>query len=115
MTPQPLFDCLTKCPGEYDDRPRMDQLLACLAAPQEHAAAGRYLDQRPELAASLRDIVWQLAAESRDRIAKEAYYLYLERKRSGRWPVEGRDWEDWFAAEQALAEGKPPRPVASAG
>lgn len=38
---------------------------------------------------------------SRDRIAARAYELYLARGAS-----DGRDWDDWLAAERELTNGR---------
>jgi hypothetical protein len=102
MTMNALRSRFVKRNDQSPVQPSMEELLGCLGAPDKDPLATRYLDQRPELRSSLNHILHDVVQDSQEAIEKAAYYRYLERMRKGSHPLDGREWEDWFAAENAL-------------
>jgi len=93
-----------KTSGQKSRRPSMQELLACLDDPERDPQVTLYLDRHPELRATLRQIVQTVLEDSYRAIQLAAYFLFKQREQRGERPLEGRDWEDWFAAEKALRQ-----------
>jgi hypothetical protein len=81
----------------------MQEIFGSLTDPQRHPRTTRYLDKRPELKRGLDSIVEAMRVDSHRVIAHMAYLRFKERERMGEQPLYNREWEDWFAAEIALA------------
>jgi len=70
-------------------------LIARMAKSRRRTESGSVLDNPSQTPESL-----TAPADSRDRIAMRAYELYL-----ARGGADGRDFDDWLAAEREIAGG----------
>jgi hypothetical protein len=84
--------------------PTAEELCQHAWRPEEHPDVTAYLEKRPALGRAVEEIA---DVVTQRRVAIAAYYLYLERKRNGSDPIDYRDQEDWYRAEQQLGVSQP--------